>query len=233
MIAKILIIQRKSELCFISLPVFLSHIFHWNIVYLQCCASFQCTAKWFSYKGSYKYTLFNVFCSIISYYNILSTVPCTVHPPLIFEYFALPFRCFSMLFSIYKGLLCVMNGNNAKWGSFTCSGAKRPSMSSWASGLGGIRNYSYWGRDACGCVDLALRAEVKSRMCLTRRKGEATENGQRWCCCHKPKGAKCLVNQLGKKLVVPEECCWFLLSNYQLHILTLWNAPCSQRGRPR
>ena len=53
------------------------------------------------------------------------------------------------------------------------------------------------------------------------RKGEATEDGQRWCCCHKLKGAKCLVNQLGKKPVVPEECCWFLLSNYQLHILTL------------
>lgn len=42
-----------------------------------------------------------------------------------------------------------------------------------------------------------------------------------------------LVNQLGKKSVVPEECCWFLLSNYQLHILTLWSAPCSQHGWPR
>lgn len=44
---------------------------------------------------------------------------------------------------------------------------------------------------------------------------------------------RCLVNQLGKKSVVPEEWCWFLLSNYQLHILTLWNAPHSQHKWPR
>lgn len=45
-------------------------------------------------------------------------------------------------------------------------------------------------RDACGCTDLALRAEGNSKMCLTRGKGEDREDGQRWCCCHKPKGAK-------------------------------------------
>lgn len=44
---------------------------------------------------------------------------------------------------------------------------------------------------------------------------------------------RCLVNQLGKKSVAPEEWCWFLLSNYQLHILTLWNAPHSQHKWPR
>lgn len=84
--------------------------------------------------------------------------------------------------------------------------------------------------DACGCTDLALRAEGNSKMCLTRGgRGEDRGGWAAMVLLSSQREQRYLVNQLGKKSVVPEECCWFL-SNYQLHILTLWSALCSQHG---
>ena len=48
--------------------------FNWSIVNLQCCVSFRCTAKWFSYTYIYIY-FFRLF-SLIGYYKISSIVPC-------------------------------------------------------------------------------------------------------------------------------------------------------------
>ena len=45
--------------------------FSWSIVDLQCCVSFWCIAKWFSY-------IFFIFFSIMVYYSILNTVPCAI-----------------------------------------------------------------------------------------------------------------------------------------------------------
>ena len=50
--------------------------FYWSIVDLQCCVSFRCTAKWFSFI--YIYILFSRFFSIIGYNKILNIVPCAM-----------------------------------------------------------------------------------------------------------------------------------------------------------
>ena len=48
----------------------------WSRVDLQCCISFRCTAKWFSY--TYLYIYFVRFFSLIGYYKILSIVACAI-----------------------------------------------------------------------------------------------------------------------------------------------------------
>ena len=53
---------------------------YWSIVDLQCCVSFWCTAKWFSYIYIYIYiyiyNLFKIFLSIMVYHRILNIVLC-------------------------------------------------------------------------------------------------------------------------------------------------------------
>ena len=52
--------------------------FNWSIVDLQCCISFSCTAKWFSYIFFFNIFFFRFF-SHIGYYKILSIVPCALY----------------------------------------------------------------------------------------------------------------------------------------------------------
>ena len=54
--------------------IYLFIYFYWSIVNLQCCVSFKWTAKWFSYRCKFLFRLF----STISYYKILSIVPCAI-----------------------------------------------------------------------------------------------------------------------------------------------------------
>ena len=53
-------------------------IFKWSIVDLQCCDSFWCTTKWFSYTHThtYIYIHFSTFFSIMVYHRTLNIVPC-------------------------------------------------------------------------------------------------------------------------------------------------------------
>ena len=48
---------------------------YWTLLYLQCCVSFRCTAKWFSY--TYIYSFFKFF-SYLGYCRIVSKVPCAI-----------------------------------------------------------------------------------------------------------------------------------------------------------
>ena len=55
----------------------LNFIFYWNIVYLECCVRFRCTAKWFNYAYTYIHTFSDSF-PIIAYYRLLSIVLCAI-----------------------------------------------------------------------------------------------------------------------------------------------------------
>ena len=74
-------LNQGSNLCLLQWKCSLHHwttrevpffsflkIFYWIIVNLQCCVSFKCIAKWFSYAYIYFFILF----SIVGYYKILS-----------------------------------------------------------------------------------------------------------------------------------------------------------------
>ena len=50
------------------LNTYLLNEFYWSIVDLQCCISFKCIAKWFSYT----YTYIHSFFPHIGYYRLLS-----------------------------------------------------------------------------------------------------------------------------------------------------------------
>ena len=60
---------------------FLKSVVYWSIVDLQCCVSFKCTAKWFSYKSIY--ILFPIF-SIMDYHRILNIALCAMQQTLLF-----------------------------------------------------------------------------------------------------------------------------------------------------
>ena len=47
-------------------------ILYWHIIDLQCCMSFRCTAKWFSYAYIH-----------IGYYRTLSRAPCAIQYVLV------------------------------------------------------------------------------------------------------------------------------------------------------
>ena len=56
----------KYFILFFLLQYFFFLLFYWHVVDLQCCVTFRCTAKWFSYI----YIFFFRFFSHISYYKI-------------------------------------------------------------------------------------------------------------------------------------------------------------------
>ena len=54
--------------------------FYWSLVDLQCCVSFKCTAKWFSYTYTYSHS-FSVFSHIgLSQNTKYSSLYCTAGP---------------------------------------------------------------------------------------------------------------------------------------------------------
>ena len=54
----------------ISLFLELDKNFHWRIADLQCCTSFCCTAKWFSY--------IYIFFSVSVFHRVVNIIPCAI-----------------------------------------------------------------------------------------------------------------------------------------------------------
>ena len=68
--------------CIIFSKIF---ILYWSAVDLQCCVSFWCTAKLFSYICSHPF--FFRFFPHIGYYRVLSRVPCAIQQVLVSDLF--------------------------------------------------------------------------------------------------------------------------------------------------
>ena len=75
---------RSLQVCLL-VRLWDSSSFYWSIIDLQCCLSFWCTAKWFSYTSIYLF--FIIFFPIVVYYRILNTFPVLYSRTLLFMCF--------------------------------------------------------------------------------------------------------------------------------------------------